>query len=67
MGSGSITGVNTPTQNLTLNPNPNPNSNPSPNPKPNPDRGQAHTARYVDSWRENASTAKLPTTTAERE
>ena len=30
-------------------------------------RGQAHTARYVESWRENAPTAKLPTTTAERE
>ena len=30
-------------------------------------RGQAHTARYVESWRENASTAKLPATTAERE
>ena len=30
-------------------------------------RGQAHTARYVESWRENTSTAKLPATTAERE
>ena len=30
-------------------------------------RGQAHTARYVESWRENASTAQLPATTAERE